>query len=132
DKIGEEGHEILLGAAVTGLVTSGDRTVVESTAGTVEANAVVNCAGLFSDRIARMSGTRLDVKIVPFRGEFFTLRPSAAPLVKSLIYPVPDPRFPFLGVHFTRKSRGGVECGPNAVFALAREGYTRTAIHLGE
>ena len=86
-------------------------------------DALVNCTGLHSDRIARRSGTALDARIVPFRGEYFVLRPEAEHLVRNLIYPVPDPRFPFLGVHFTRMIGGGVECGPNAVFALAREGY---------
>ena len=84
---------------------------------------VVNCAGLHSDRIARLAGSPTPTRIVPFRGEYFELSPDAQHLVRGLVYPVPDPRFPFLGVHFTRMVGGGVECGPNAVFALSREGY---------
>lgn len=87
------------------------------------ATRAINCAGLHSDRVATASGARPDTRIVPFRGEYFTLTAEAEHLVKHLIYPVPDPRFPFLGVHFTRMATGGIECGPNAVFALAREGY---------
>lgn len=86
-------------------------------------DSVVNCCGLHSDRVARGSGVRTATRIVPFRGEYFELTEDATHLVRGLIYPVPDPRFPFLGVHFTRMVGGGVECGPNAVFALAREGY---------
>lgn len=88
----------------------------------------VNCGGLHCDRIAARSGHAPSARIVPFRGEYFRLTPEAEPLVRNLIYPVPDPRFPFLGVHFTRMVAGGVECGPNAVFALAREGYSWGAI----
>jgi L-2-hydroxyglutarate oxidase len=91
---------------------------------------VVNCAGLQSDRLAVMSGLRPAVRIVPFRGEYYELRPDAAGLCRNLIYPVPDPQFPFLGVHFTRMIQGGVECGPNAVWAWAREGYTKSQFSL--
>ncbi|MFT6109101.1 MAG: L-2-hydroxyglutarate oxidase [Planctomycetota bacterium] len=90
---------------------------------TLKGTHAVNCAGLHSDRLARHSGTSPTTRIVPFRGEYFRLTPDAEHLVKNLIYPVPDPGFPFLGVHFTRMVNGGIECGPNAVFALAREGY---------
>lgn len=90
----------------------------------LEADRAINCAGLHCDRVARRSGASPTARIVPFRGEYFRLTPEAEPLVQNLIYPVPDPRFPFLGVHFTRMVGGGIECGPNAVFALAREGYT--------
>lgn len=86
-------------------------------------DAVVNCCGLHSDRVARMAKAKPAARVVPFRGEYFELTPEAQHLVRGLVYPVPDPRFPFLGVHFTRMIEGGVECGPNAVFALAREGY---------
>ena len=89
---------------------------------------LVACAGLESDRVARMAGLAIDVAIVPFRGEYWMLAPERAHLVKSLIYPVPDPSFPFLGVHFTRRFRGGIEAGPNAVLALAREGYQRMRV----
>lgn len=88
---------------------------------------VVNTAGLFADRIARLSNPRLDVRIIPFRGEYYELKPEKDHLVRGLIYPVPDPAFPFLGVHFTRKISGGVEAGPNAVFAFRREGYRKTS-----
>ncbi len=91
---------------------------------TVAARALVNCAGLYSDRIARMAGAEPEVKIVPFRGEYYFLKPARRELVRGLIYPVPDPEFPFLGVHFTRTVHGDVEAGPNAVLAFAREGYT--------
>jgi len=101
--------------------------VVESAAGEVEARLVVNCGGLHSDRLARMSGQRVDARIVPFRGEYFELRPSARRLCRGLIYPVPDPEFPFLGVHFTKMIDGRVECGPNAVLAFCREGYNKTS-----
>ena len=103
------------------------RVVVATTAGDVEARVLVGCAGLESDRVARLAGLALDVAIVPFRGEYWMLAPRRAHLVKNLIYPVPDPAFPFLGVHFTRRIDGGVEAGPNAVLALAREGYRRTS-----
>jgi len=93
--------------------------------GAFEGDLLINCAGLQSDRIAAMSGARQDVRIVPFRGEYFRLRPDRQHLVRNLIYPTPDPAFPFLGVHFTRQIGGGVEAGPNAVLALAREGYRR-------
>ncbi|HEY8174640.1 MAG TPA: L-2-hydroxyglutarate oxidase [Gemmatimonadaceae bacterium] len=97
--------------------------VIECEGRTERAKALINCAGLHADRVARMAGERPDVRIVPFRGEYWTLRPEKATLVRNLIYPVPDPAFPFLGVHFTRMVHGGVEAGPNAVLALAREGY---------
>lgn len=89
-----------------------------------ECDYLVNCAGLFSDRVAELAGVPRTVRIVPFRGEYFLLRPAAQALVRHLVYPVPDARFPFLGVHFTRMIHGGVEAGPNAVLALAREGYS--------
>jgi L-2-hydroxyglutarate oxidase len=96
----------------------------------VTATKIVNCAGLHSDRVARLAGERPDVRIVPFRGEYYTLRPDREFLVRNLIYPVPNPAFPFLGVHFTRMVHGGVEAGPNAVLALAREGYKRRNVSI--
>ena len=93
---------------------------------------VINCGGLFSDKLARLTLDRLEYKIVPFRGEYYDLQPSAQHLVKGLIYPVPDPNFPFLGVHFTKTIHGGVESGPNAVFAFSREGYSKTKINIPE
>jgi L-2-hydroxyglutarate oxidase len=103
--------------------------LVSTTSGEWESDHVITCAGLHSDRVARTTEENLDVRIVPFRGEYFELTPQAEGLVKNLIYPVPDPAFPFLGVHFTRMITGGVECGPNAVLALAREGYTKTTMN---
>jgi L-2-hydroxyglutarate oxidase len=102
--------------------------VVETTAGEFQAQYVITCAGLQSDRVARMSGQQVDAKIIPFRGEYFELKPEVQHLCRNLIYPVPDPNFPFLGVHFTRLIHGGVECGPNAVLAFAREGYLKRNI----
>jgi L-2-hydroxyglutarate oxidase len=130
ERIRDRGGQITLNARVTGFRTLADETVVQTTAGGFAARQVVNCAGLYSDRVAKLSGERPSVKIVPFRGEYFKLTPEAAPLVRNLIYPVPDPAFPFLGVHFTRCIEGGVECGPNAVLAMAREGYTKTKLNI--
>jgi L-2-hydroxyglutarate oxidase len=129
-RIREAGGEITLNARVTGFTPQPEETVVQTTAGDFAARQVVNCAGLYSDRVARLSGENPSVKIVPFRGEYFELRPEAVPLVRTLIYPVPDPTFPFLGVHFTKSIDGGVHCGPNAVLALAREGYTKTTLNI--
>ena len=103
--------------------------ILETPSGEFEARYLINCAGLFSDRIAALAGTQNDIRIIPFRGEYFQLAPEARHLVRHLIYPVPDPAFPFLGVHFTRLIHGGIEAGPNAVLALAREGYRKTDIH---
>lgn len=122
------GTQILLNTKVTGIRQSTDAVTVNTNDTTIEASQVVNCTGLFSDRVAKMSGQKMREKIVPFRGEYYTLKPEAQHLCRTLIYPVPDPEFPFLGVHFTRMIEGGVECGPNAVLALAREGYTWTDI----
>ncbi|MCC5920214.1 MAG: L-2-hydroxyglutarate oxidase [Cyclobacteriaceae bacterium] len=97
-----------------------------------KARFVINCAGLYSDKIAKLTGQKVDFKIIPFRGEYYELRPERHYLVKNLIYPVPDPAFPFLGVHFTRMIGGGVEAGPNAVLAFAREGYKKSSISPSE
>ncbi|MFZ5814993.1 MAG: L-2-hydroxyglutarate oxidase [Bacillota bacterium] len=105
---------------------------LETGAGEVTGQLVINCAGLHADVVARRMGVEPGVQIIPFRGEYYFLRPERSNLVRGLIYPVPDPQFPFLGVHFTRTIDGRVEAGPNAVLALAREGYTRLAIHPGE
>lgn len=128
----EHGHDVVLRARVYGLHVERDGVKVETTAGVFEARYVVNCAGLYSDHIARMSGQDPEVQIVPFRGEYYALKPHARHLCRNLIYPVPDPAFPFLGVHFTRMVEGGVECGPNAVLAFAREGYTFGEVDLRE
>jgi (S)-2-hydroxyglutarate dehydrogenase len=123
---------ILTTAAVTGLQRSSDEVVLETTRGTFSAASVINCAGLFSDRISRMAGDPPAARIVPFRGEYYDLVPGRASLVRALIYPVPDPRFPFLGVHFTRRITGKVDAGPNAVLALKREGYRHRDFNLGD
>lgn len=126
------GGVIHLSCEVTGLKRQGADTVVETVGGTIEAKWIVNCAGLQSDRVSRMAGAKLDLTIVPFRGEYYELIPEKHHLVKGLIYPVPDPQFPFLGVHFTRRVGGGVEAGPNAVLALKREGYKKSSFALGD
>ncbi|RJE74882.1 L-2-hydroxyglutarate oxidase [Reichenbachiella sp. MSK19-1] len=100
--------------------------------GDFEGKLVVNCAGLYSDKVAKMTPLKPDLKIVPFRGEYYQLKKESQHLVKNLIYPVPDPNFPFLGVHFTRMINGGVEAGPNAVLAFQREGYKKSDINLAE
>ncbi|MEM6782849.1 MAG: L-2-hydroxyglutarate oxidase [Bacteroidota bacterium] len=128
----EQGLDLRLGHAVTGIASHADSVTVETTQGAITARTLVACAGLHADRLARMAGLDPDVQIVPFRGEYLELRPEAEHLCRTLIYPVPDPAFPFLGVHFTRMVHGGVECGPNAVLALAREGYGWGTLHLGD
>jgi (S)-2-hydroxyglutarate dehydrogenase len=121
--IGAGGGTVLTSQRVVGLKRHADGIVVETNQGEFFAESLINCAGLFSDRIARMAGDDPQVMIVPFRGEYYDLTPERASLVRALIYPVPDPRFPFLGVHFTRRVSGRVDAGPNAVLALRREGY---------
>ncbi len=131
-RVTEGGGEVRTRARVTALLRRSSSVVVQSTADEVEAQVVVNCAGLHCDRVAALDVRRRDAQIVPFRGEYFALKPAAQHLCRNLIYPVPDPRYPFLGVHFTRLIDGGVECGPNAVLAFAREGYHKTDIDLGD
>lgn len=126
------GGEIVFHAKVVGLREDGDANVVESTAGGFRASYVVNCAGLYSDAVTRMAGCKTDLEIIPFRGEYYEVKPERRYLVKNPIYPVPDPRFPFLGVHFTRHVNGSVEAGPNAVLAFRREGYTGRDVDLTE
>jgi (S)-2-hydroxyglutarate dehydrogenase len=123
-RLSARGADLRLSTRVVGLREGSRTTTVETSAGSLEAAAVVNCAGLQSDLVASLGGGRLPARIIPFRGEYFELRPQAHHLVRGLIYPVPDARFPFLGVHLTRMIHGGVHAGPNAVLALAREGYT--------
>ncbi len=123
--IQERGHEIVTGMKVQQLIEQQDKVVVRTSVEDFEARVVVNCAGLFSDRVAASAGSKPAVKIVPFRGEYYVLKPEARHLCRNLIYPVPDPQFPFLGVHFTRTIDDIVECGPNAVLAFAREGYRK-------
>ncbi|WP_404421994.1 L-2-hydroxyglutarate oxidase [Nibricoccus sp. IMCC34717] len=124
-----QGVGVITGACVTGIKRIGTSWLIETTKGETEADFVINCAGLHCDRIAQLAGEKRDARIVPFRGEYYQLKPEAQHLVKNLIYPVPDPTFPFLGVHFTRLVTGGVEAGPNAVLAYSREGYTKWAFN---
>jgi (S)-2-hydroxyglutarate dehydrogenase len=126
-EIERRGGRVLTSARVTSVVARSSSVVVGSSAGDFEGRVLVGCAGLGSDHLARLSGLAIDVAIVPFRGEYWMLAPERAGLVRNLVYPVPDPAFPFLGVHFTRRIGGGVEAGPNAVLALAREGYGRAS-----
>jgi L-2-hydroxyglutarate oxidase len=128
----DRGCELKTAARVTACRRSGGELILQSHAGEVRCKALVNCGGLQSDRVARMCGVDPGVRIIPFRGEYYDLVPSRHSLVKNLIYPVPDPRFPFLGVHFTRMATGGVEAGPNAVLALKREGYGWPDVRLGD
>ena len=123
------GVDIRTSSAVHGIRDSGSEFTIETSSGPYTSKSLINCAGLHSDRLARLAGAELPMRIIPFRGEYYELPPERRELVRTLIYPVPDPRFPFLGVHFTKKVGGGVEAGPNAVLALKREGYTRTAFH---
>jgi L-2-hydroxyglutarate oxidase len=126
------GGEFVFRAKVTGLRDDGDANIVETTAGAFRASHAINCAGLYSDIITRMAGCNTDLQIVPFRGEYYELKPERRYLVKNPIYPVPDPRFPFLGVHFTRHVNGSVEAGPNALLALRREGYSGSSPDMSE
>ncbi|MCA9039759.1 MAG: L-2-hydroxyglutarate oxidase [Planctomycetaceae bacterium] len=129
ERVREAEGEIWTNAEVVNFRRHSDHIVVESEAGIVESKFVVTCAGLQSDRVAQLAKEQFNARIVPFRGEYYELKPEAHHLCKSLIYPVPDPKFPFLGVHFTRMIHGGVECGPNAVLAFAREGYRKSDIN---
>lgn len=124
------GGRIVLRAPVRRLERRGGEWIAETDRGEFVSDLLVACAGLQADRVARMAGGETDVRIVPFRGDYYRLRKGREHLVRNLIYPVADPRFPFLGVHFTRRIAGGVEAGPNAVLALARERYSRTAFDL--
>ncbi len=130
DLIRAKGHRILTGVKVTGLQEKSGETMVKTTRGEFRPRYIINCAGLHSDRVASMSADSVPARIIPFRGEYYKLAPEAEKFCNALIYPVPDPRFPFLGVHFTRKISGEVKCGPNAVLALAREGYRKTEVNL--
>ena len=127
-----QGGEIITSARVTSLHRDARGWRVVHSAGETSCDFLVACAGLYSDRVAQLAGRKRDVRIVPFRGEYYLIRPERQFLVRNLIYPVPDPRFPFLGVHYTRRIVGGIEAGPNAVLAFAREGYTNRDINLGD
>jgi L-2-hydroxyglutarate oxidase len=123
EKVRKADGVVLFNARVTAEKQHADGVTVETSTGDVTARLVVNCAGLQSDRVARLSGRDPGAKVIPFRGEYYALKPSAHHLCRNLIYPTPDPEFPFLGVHFTRMIDGSVECGPNAVLAFGREAY---------
>jgi (S)-2-hydroxyglutarate dehydrogenase len=124
--IEENGGEIKLNVKVEKIIEESDYVIVETKNETFKARTVINCAGLHSDRVAQAAGYKTDMQIVPFRGEYFNLVPEKRHLVKHLIYPVPNPKFPFLGVHFTRMIGGEVDAGPNAVLSFKREGYKKT------
>lgn len=132
DLIRQKQGEIRLGEKVLKIQTNHQQVDVITDKQIYSTKLVINCAGLYSDKVARLTSKNIDVKIVPFRGEYYKLRKEKEYLVRNLIYPVPDPNFPFLGVHFTRMARGGVEAGPNAVLAFKREGYKKSDINLSE
>lgn len=114
------------------MVLSFNDDYTQTTKQKIKSDLVINCAGLYCDKIASLAGEKLDVRIIPFRGEYYTISPKKAHMVQNLIYPVPDANFPFLGVHFTRRITGEIEAGPNAVFAFKREGYKKTDFNLAE
>lgn len=132
DKLREAGHEVLLMNEVRGIDPGAKEVSVTTDQATIHAGEVITCGGLHSDRLVKLSGMQPPAKIVPFRGEYYELKAERSRLCRNLIYPVPDPNFPFLGVHFTRMVDGTVECGPNAVLALAREGYTWGTLRMGD
>lgn len=129
-RLTERGARVVTRAQVKRITRAGNTWIAETTAGDFESDFLINCAGLHCDRVAALAGEHREMRILPFRGEYYRLKPERQYLVRNLIYPVPDPRFPFLGVHFTRLIGGGVEAGPNAVLAFAREGYRKTDINV--
>ncbi|MDO8550283.1 MAG: L-2-hydroxyglutarate oxidase [Ignavibacteria bacterium] len=128
--IKEDGGEVLTSCKFLNITNSSNHLIIETTKGDFNCKLLINCGGLQSDRIAKKCGLNPDVKIIPFRGEYYELKKGKEYLVNNLIYPVPDPKFPFLGVHFTRMVKGGIEAGPNAVLAFSRTGYTYKDISL--
>jgi L-2-hydroxyglutarate oxidase len=128
--IQEMGGFIKTNTRVTGLKKEQDVFVLETNNDAVKTKNIINCAGLQSDRVAKLCGIKPGLQILPFRGEYYEIKPEKEYLVKNLVYPVPDVRFPFLGVHFTRMAKGGVEAGPNAVLAFKREGYKKSDISI--
>lgn len=132
-KIIQQGGAIYLEHKVLEINQKEGINIIETSKGEFKAKLVINCAGLYSDKVARMNDESIDdIKIIPFRGEYYKLKKDREYLVKNLIYPVPDPNFPFLGVHFTRMKKGGIEAGPNAVLAFRREGYKKSEINMIE
>jgi len=132
EKIETAGGKIRFGSPVTAIRNRNGGVEVQTPNDTVKSRYLINCAGLYSDHVARSAGILPDLQIVPFRGEYFRLINGSAERVRGLVYPLPNPAFPFLGVHFTRMAQGGVECGPNAVFAFKREGYEKLSFHFQE
>ncbi|WP_020532181.1 L-2-hydroxyglutarate oxidase [Flexithrix dorotheae] len=132
EKFKELGGEIFMGEKVVDIQNANSKSEVITANQTFVGKLVVNCGGLYSDKVASFTNPKLDVRIIPFRGEYYELKEEKQYLVKNLIYPVPDPAFPFLGVHFTRMINGGVEAGPNAVFAFKKEGYKRSDFDFNE
>lgn len=130
DLIGVQGGELYLNTKVEKVISTNGIQVLETTSGIFKSRFVINCAGLHSDRVAKLGQVNPPAKIVPFRGEYYELKPEKRYLVKTLIYPVPNPNFPFLGVHFTRMIDGSVHAGPNAVLSFKREGYKKTDFNL--
>ena len=132
EQIRNRGGEIRLGEKVVNIVKERSTVTVVTDKTTHMAGMIINCAGLYSDKVARLASENIDIKIIPLRGEYYKLKKDREHLVRNLIYPVPDPNFPFLGVHFTRMMKGGVEAGPNAVLAFSREGYRKSNVNLRE
>ncbi|NYE21032.1 L-2-hydroxyglutarate oxidase [Microbacterium immunditiarum] len=132
NEITAAGGELRFSTKLLRAASGDDGVVVEADAGPVRADYLINCAGLHSDTVAKLCGVEPDVRIIPFRGEYYTVAPPSADLVRGLIYPVPDPRFPFLGVHLTKMVDGSIHAGPNAVFAFAREGYRWRDINVAD
>jgi len=131
--IQEKGGTIFLNENITNIaIQSSGKAIISTSQNTYETKYFINCTGLYTDKIAELSGINPGIKIIPFRGEYYMLKPEKQYLVKHLIYPVPNPEFPFLGVHFTRMIGGGIEAGPNAVLAFKREGYKKTDINIKE
>ena len=130
--IEESGGQILAGTEVKGMTQLQGKWRIHTDVDNFSFDYAINCGGLHSDRVCRLAGLSPKAKIIPFRGEYYKLKPESSHLVKHLIYPVPDPAFPFLGVHFTRLIHGGIEAGPNAVLAFAREGYTKWKVNPGD
>lgn len=132
EQIEAMGGEVVLDCRVHDIVEKDGQLTIQHSKGETSTNLLVNCAGLYSDKVAGMQFPKVDTRIIPFRGEYYMLKETSKHLVKNLIYPVPDPNFPFLGVHYTRMMNGHIEAGPNAVLAFRREGYKMGDIHLGE
>lgn len=128
----QKGGNIIFNAKAEKIQLNGSEVVVQTTAGDFTGALLINCAGLYSDTVARLTHPALEMRIIPFRGEYYVLKKEKEYLVRNLIYPVPDPNFPFLGVHFTRMIEGGIEAGPNAVLAFRKEGYALSDFHAGE